>query len=220
LSVSDTGSGIPPEILERVFEPFFTTKEPGKGTGLGLASIHGLVKQSGGHIRIYSEVGRGTTIKIYLPRLAAEEKIHAAPSAVPADGPVPRASAGEVVLLVEDNEGVLQHASAMLKELGYDVLDVKDAGLALAVLDREPTARVDILFTDVVLPGKTNGRSLAEEAVKRRPGLPVLFATGYTKNAIIHGGILDAHVQLINKPYTRADVARKLRGMLDARELE
>ncbi len=213
LSVADTGSGIPPELLERAFEPFFTTKPAGQGSGLGLAMVHGFVKQSGGHVRIYSEVGHGTTVKIYLPRLVEEE---------PASAPLPQPSAArqadirggnnETILLVEDNEGVRDFARTSLEELGYAVLEARDGetALALAASDR----RVDLLFTDVVLPG-ISGRELANRMLARRPGLPVLFTTGYTRNAIIHHGRLDPGVQLLPKPFAQHDLARKVREMLD-----
>jgi signal transduction histidine kinase len=216
LSVADTGSGIAPDKIDRVFEPFFTTKEVGKGTGLGLAMVHGFVKQSGGHIRIYSEVGHGTTVKIYLPRLPSKEESAAAPAPTPAqrnaEGDA-RARAGETILLVEDNEGVRAYTKPTLEELGYRLLDAADAKQALQVLGA--AARIDLLFTDVVLPGGMSGRELADRIARERPTLPVLFTTGYTRNAIIHHGRLDPDVNLLTKPYTQQDLARKIRQLLD-----
>ncbi|HUI96362.1 MAG TPA: CHASE3 domain-containing protein [Xanthobacteraceae bacterium] len=214
LSVSDTGGGIAPEHLERLFEPFFTTKQ-GDGSGLGLAMVHGFVKQSSGHIRIYSEVGQGTTVKIYLPRLANAEPALAAPAEVarpPAD--IARARAGETVLLVEDNESVRAYAKSALEELGYKVVEARDAADALRAAGR--AGRIDLLFTDVVLGTGINGRELANQIGKTRAGLPVLFTTGYTRNAIVHQGRLDAGVHLLDKPYTQQDLARKIRELLDA----
>ncbi len=214
LSVSDTGVGIPPELLSRVFDPFFTTKDVGKGTGLGLAMIHGFVKQSHGHIRIYSELGHGTSVKIYLPRMTDA----AAPAAAPivssrTAGDAPRAKPGEVVLVVEDDEGVREFAVPAIESLGYEVLSARDGAEGLARLMEG--GRIDILFTDVVLPGKMNGRQLANEAQRLRPGLGVLYTTGYTRNAIVHDGRLDADVRLLSKPYTMDQLAVSLRSLID-----
>ena len=214
--VTDTGSGIRKDILDRVFEPFFTTKPPGEGSGLGLAMVHGFVKQSGGHVRIYSEEGHGTTVKIYLPRLLQAEEVRAVPAAKPSDGAtVPRARQSETILVVEDNEGVRDYAKGVLAELGYQVLEAGDAHDALRLLAANS---VDLLFTDVVLPGPMTGRALADKVSKMRPGLPVLFTTGYTRNAIVHQGRLDPDVHLLNKPFTQQDLARKIRELLDAAE--
>jgi signal transduction histidine kinase len=214
MCVTDTGTGIPKEILDRVFEPFFTTKPAGEGSGLGLAMVHGFVKQSGGHMRIYSEEGQGTTVKIYLPRLTNAEEIAAAPVGKVADvSPIPRARKGETILVVEDNEGVRDYAKEVLEELGYRVVEAGDAAQALTLLNKMP--RVNLLFTDVVLPGPDNGRALATKAREKYPNLPVLYTTGYTRNAIVHQGRLDADVELLNKPYTQQDLARKVRDLLD-----
>ncbi len=214
LSVTDTGLGIPPHILTRVFEPFFTTKDVGKGTGLGLATIHGFVKQSKGHIRIYSEPGQGTTVKIYLPRMTDATVVATTPEIrEPSDSVAPGAQADEVVLMVEDDEGVRDFARSALEGLGYKVLVGRDGVEGLALL-RE-AERVDVLFTDVVLPGGMNGRRLADEAVRLRPRLPILYTTGYTRNAIVHDGRLDPDVQLISKPYTQGLLARSLRRIID-----
>jgi signal transduction histidine kinase/ActR/RegA family two-component response regulator len=217
LSVTDTGVGIPPDILQHVFEPFFTTKGAGKGTGLGLAMVHGLVKQTKGHVRIYSEPGKGTTVKIYLPRMLSASAVASAPAPTPSvnEASAPRAKDGEVVLLVEDNEGVRLYAASILQDLGYRVLDAADVPGALELLDQKDAEKIDIVFTDVVLPMGMSGAVLAEEMKRRRPGVPVLFTTGYTRNAIVHNGILDRDVHLINKPYTASDVGQKLRQLLD-----
>ncbi len=214
LSVSDTGGGIPPDVLPRLFEPFFTTKQGGEGSGLGLAMVHGFVKQSGGHIRIYSEVGQGTTVKIYLPRLANPEPVHAVPAELaPADKPAPRAAASETVLVVEDNDAVRHYARAALEDLGYRVVEARDADEALRLI--EAGTHVDLLFTDVVLGSGLNGRELASKITGKIAGLPVLFTTGYTRNAIVHHGRLDAGVHLLDKPYTQQELGRKLRELLD-----
>jgi signal transduction histidine kinase/ActR/RegA family two-component response regulator len=216
LSVTDSGSGIPPEILARVFEPFFTTKQEGEGSGLGLAMVHGFVKQSGGHIRIYSEQGQGTTVKIYLPRLLQPEQAASTPAAKPVDAtPIPRALEHETVLVVEDNHGVREYAKAVLEDLGYRVHEASNAAEALHFLDGG-ASRLDLLFTDVVLP-ELSGRELARKAQEMRAGLPVLFTTGYTRNAIVHRGQLDPDVQLLGKPYTQQSLARKVRELLDTK---
>ena len=215
LSVSDTGTGISPEHLSKVFEPFFTTKSASMRTGLGLAMIYGFVKQSKGHIRIYSEVGHGTTAKIYLPRMIGAARAKSVPAAARGESAQsPTARPGEVVLMVEDDEDVLDSTVTLLRELGYSVLAARNGAAALAQL--QGSERVDILFTDVVLPQGMNGRALAIEAAALRPTLPVLFTTGYARNAIIHDGRLDPDVQFLAKPYTQQDIAQKLRAVLDA----
>lgn len=212
LAVSDIGIGMPATVIERAFEPFFTTKGEGRGTGLGLSQVYGFVKQSGGHIKIYSEPGQGTTIKIYLPRYAGGEKAEAATRAA-GDNLVPRGH-GETVLLVEDLDAVREYATKALTDLGYRVVEAGDAKAALDRLAREPN--VTLLFTDVGLPGGLNGRQLAEEALRRLPGLKVLYTTAYARNAISDHGVLDRGVQLLSKPYTLEALARKLREVLDA----
>jgi signal transduction histidine kinase/CheY-like chemotaxis protein len=215
LSVADTGTGIAPNILQRVFEPFFTTKRGAQGSGLGLAMVYGFVKQSGGHVRIYSELGHGTTVKIYLPRLVEVQQVEAAPAALPREtSPVPRAFPGEIVLLVEDNTEVREYAKSVLEELGYGVVEAADADQALKALQDSP--RIDLLFTDVVLPG-ASGREISCKALELQSGLPVLFTTGYTRNAIVHYGRLDPGVHLLNKPYTQRDLALKIRDVLDSK---
>jgi signal transduction histidine kinase len=215
LCVSDTGTGIRTEILDRVFEPFFTTKPQGEGSGLGLAMVHGFVKQSGGHIRIYSEQGHGTTVKIYLPRATGDEKVAAVPAGKPARAtPTAGARKDETVLVVEDNDGVREYAVEVLEQLGYRVLAASDAKEALRLLS--DGKHVDLLFTDIVLPGAITGRVLADQAKDIRPDLRVLYTTGYTRNAIVHQGRLDPDVHLLNKPYTQQSLARKVRDMLDS----
>ena len=214
ISVADTGAGIAPEVLDRVFEPFFTTKSIEAGSGLGLAMVHGFVKQTGGHVRIYSEVGQGTTVKIYLPRLRDADAVAAAPmpSSEPA-APVARARSGETILLVEDNDGVREYARSVLEDAGYRLIEAGTAEDAMRLASEHE--RIDLLFTDVVLPGGTSGRQLSDRLLALRPHLPVLYTTGYTRNAIVHHGRLDPDVQLLNKPYTQHDLLRKVRELLD-----
>ncbi len=212
IAVSDTGSGMTRAVLARAFEPFFTTKDVGHGTGLGLSQVYGFVKQSGGHVKVYSEVGLGTTIRIYLPRLSAGyEQVEADE---PQEEHAPQGELAEMVLVIEDDPDVRLYTVELIRDLGYLVLEAPDGGAALELLRREPG--VGLLFTDVGLPGGMNGRQLAEAARALRPELPVLFTTGYARNAIVHGGRLDPGVQLITKPFTRAALAVKLREVLDA----
>ncbi len=207
LAVSDTGVGMTKETLAKAFEPFYTTKEVGRGTGLGLSMVYGFVKQSGGHVTIYSEPDQGTTVKLYFPRHTGAGAIDPAPEARS-----PPASAGEVVLVVEDNDDVRAYSVMSLTELGYEVLEARDGEAALAVLEAQP--RIDLLFTDVVLPGMS-GRVLVDRAVAMRPDLRVLFTTGYSRNAIVHQGRLDAGVQLISKPFTFDQLGIRVRDTLD-----
>ncbi len=203
IAVADTGLGMPPDVIDRAFEPFFTTKEVGKGSGLGLSMVYGFTKQSGGHVKIYSEVGYGTVVKLYLPRAGEVADIVVEAG----DGEMDRGA--ESILLVEDDELVREHVESQLLSLGYRVRSVGDGQEALIVLKQN--ADIDLLFTDVVMPGGINGRQLADEARKLRPGLPVLFTSGYTENAIVHHGRLDRGVHLINKPYRRQELAAKIR---------
>ncbi|MCQ8242054.1 PAS domain-containing protein [Rhizosaccharibacter radicis] len=206
MAVTDTGSGMTPEIVSRVFEPFFSTKPEGKGSGLGLSMVYGFVKQSGGHVAIYSEPGHGTTIRLYLPRATATEDV-----AVPVDtGPV--VGGTETVLVVEDDAEVRGTVVEMLSDLGYRVLKAVDAVSALSVV--ESGIPIDLLFTDVVMPGTLKSPELARKARERLPGIAVLFTSGYTQNAIVHGGRLDAGVELLSKPYTREALARRIRHVL------
>jgi PAS domain S-box-containing protein len=210
LSVTDTGVGIPKDILARVFEPFFTTKGEGKGTGLGLSMVYGFVKQSGGHVTIYSEPGDGTCVKLYLPRYRGAAPLeHGAGDHQAALG----AADGEVVLLVEDNDAVRAYSVMSLTELGYEVLEAVDAEGALPILRSDQ--RIDLLLTDVVLPGRS-GRQLANAAAQIRAGLRVLYTTGYSRNAIVHQGRLDAGVDLLSKPFTYEQLAAHVRRVLDA----
>jgi PAS domain S-box-containing protein len=212
IAVADTGMGMDPATVEKAFEPFFTTKEVGKGTGLGLSQVYGFVRQSNGHVKVYSEIGEGTTVKIYLPRYSgAEEQVE--------DVKPPRGAQGaigvESILVVEDDEALRAYTLEILKELGYRVLEAPSGAGALAMLDRE--GDIDLLFTDIVMPGGLNGRQLADEALRRRPGLKVLFTTGYTRNAIVHHGRLDPGVQLISKPFSFAELGAKIRTLLEAK---
>jgi len=209
LSISDTGHGMDEATIAQAFEPFFTTKPVGHGTGLGLSQVYGFVKQSGGHLKIYSEPGDGTTIKIYLPRLdgvAMDDSQNVA--AMAREG-----SATETILVVEDDADVREQSVEALGELGYRVLQAPDGPTALRLMRRE--AQVDLLFTDVVLPGGMTGAQVAAAASDIQPGLKVLYTTGYARNAIVHNGRLDPGVQLITKPYSFADLAAKIRDVLD-----
>jgi signal transduction histidine kinase/CheY-like chemotaxis protein len=210
IAVSDSGVGMSPETLERAFEPFYTTKETGKGTGLGLSQVYGFIKQSGGHVKIYSEVGQGTSIKLYLPRHDGEEAIIA--SEVPSLTGMEQGR-GETILIVEDDEGVRQYASEILRDLNYQVIEAKDSAAALKLVEADK--KFDLLLTDVVLPGK-NGRELADEVQRRNPSVKVIFMTGYSRNAIVHQGRLDRGAELISKPLIEAIVARKIRQVLDS----
>ncbi|KAB8038225.1 PAS domain S-box protein [Janthinobacterium aquaticum] len=206
LAVSDTGSGMPPEVLAQAFDPFFSTKPEGKGTGLGLSMVYGFVKQSGGHIKIYSEVGQGTTVRVYLPRNLGEEARQETQVLAEASG------GEETILVAEDDEAVRHIVVEMLTGLGYRVLKANDAAAALAIL--ESGMAVDLLFTDVVMPGPLRSSELARKARELLPQLAVLFTSGYTENSIVHGGRLDPGVELLGKPYSRDSLARKLRQVL------
>jgi len=207
--VSDTGVGIPGNLLDKVFEPFFTTKDAGKGSGLGLSMVYGFVKQSNGHIKIYSEEGYGTSVKLYLPQAAG------APEEVATDAGISGSEGGdEFILLVEDDALVREYVVAQISRFGYHTLAASNAAEALAIIDQGE--RIDLLFTDVMLPGGMNGRQLATEALKRRPGLKVLYTSGYTENALVHHGRLDAGVLLLPKPYLSSDLARMIRIALQS----
>jgi PAS domain S-box-containing protein len=210
LAVSDTGAGMSQAIIEKAFEPFFTTKEAGQGTGLGLSQVYGFVKQSNGHIKIYSELGQGTTVKLYMPRLAAGE-MAAAEERVPPPS-VATEPCSQSILLVEDNEFLATTVLEILTEQGYRALLAPDGETAIRILEANPD--INLLFTDVGLPGALNGRQLADEAKRRWPELKVLFTTGYTQNAIIHHGRLDPGVELIGKPFTYAALAARIQRIL------
>jgi len=209
VAVTDTGVGMTPEVLKRAVEPFFTTKPAGQSSGLGLSMVYGFVKQSLGHLKIYSEPGVGTTVRMYLPRSDADEEL-----------PLPQTPAGlpegghETVLVAEDDDDVRETTVALLRDLGYQVLAAHDGQSALAMLTSTPT--VDLLFTDVVMPGPVSSTELVRQALLKQPGLAVLFTSGYAENAIVHGGRLDAGVQLLSKPYNRDALAHKLRMALRA----
>ncbi|WP_342152046.1 CHASE3 domain-containing protein [Methylorubrum sp. SB2] len=205
LAVSDTGHGMTPEVVKRVFEPFFTTKPDGKGTGLGLAMVFGFVKQSGGHVKIYSEPGEGTTVKIYLPRAMGVVPVAGQRSVAPVE--LPRGDA--TVLVVEDEPAVREIACAILSDLGYRVLEASDGEEALRMFGANANA-IDLLLTDVVLPGEVRGRTLSERILAMRPEVRVLFMSGYTENSIVHHGRLDDGVMLIGKPFKREQLAIKV----------
>ena len=211
IAVSDSGEGMPPEIIDRVFEPFFTTKPVGSGTGLGLSQVFGFVKQSGGHVRIYSELGRGTTVKIYLPRYFGDAKEAARSSFDPRAAEAQAVT--ETILVVEDEMRLRELTCAGLRELGYIVHEAANGTDALKLIDSLPT--LHCLFTDIVMPDMT-GRVLADEAVKRRPDLKVLYTTGYTRNAVVHNGVLDPGVNFLAKPFMLQDLATKLRAVLSS----
>jgi signal transduction histidine kinase len=208
LSLTDMGTGMPPEVIERAMEPFFTTKEPGKGTGLGLSMVYGFAKQSGGHLNIYSDVGVGTTIRLYLPRALGEDAGQAA--AMEPDRALP--TGGEAILLVDDNAALRRVTLRRLTALGYRVHDAETGPAALAVIDSGE--QFDLLFTDIGLPGQMNGFELADRARERRPGLKVLFTTGYGNPGGRNGAAGSQLKHLIRKPYRSDELADKLRAAL------
>jgi len=209
LAVSDTGIGMTAEVLQHAFEPFFTTKEVGKGTGLGLSMIYGFAKQSQGHVKIYSEAGHGTTVRLYLPRKTTAEERAAAPARAE------RRSEGgsETILVVEDDADVRAFVSGQLRDLGYRVIEAADGPQVQRILESDEP--IDLLFTDVVMPGGMTGRQLAETARTRRPALKAVFTSGYTENSIVHQGKLDRGVSFLAKPFRRQDLAAKVRETLD-----
>jgi signal transduction histidine kinase/CheY-like chemotaxis protein len=207
IAVSDTGLGIAQNMLDKVFEPFFTTKDVGKGSGLGLSMVYGFVKQSNGHIKIYSEEGHGTSVKLYLPQAAGVPEVSATEASIAAGD-----HGDESILIVEDDALVREYVVTQIRRFGYRTLAASNAAEALTVMDGPE--RIDLLFTDVIIPGGMNGRQLATEAVRRRPGLKVLYTSGYTENAIVHHGRLDAGVLLLPKPYISSDLARLIRTAL------
>ncbi len=209
--VSDTGTGMPPDVIAKVFDPFFTTKPIGMGTGLGLSMIYGFTRQSGGQVRIYSEVGQGTTVCIYLPRHHGGD----VDSEQEADrnGEAPRAVEGETVLVVDDEPTVRMLVADVLGDLGYVALEAEDGASGLKIL--QSRARVDLLITDVGLPNGMNGRQVADAARVLRPGLKILFITGYAENAVVSGGFLDPGMAVLTKPFAMDDLAAKIRGLIE-----
>lgn len=207
--VTDTGTGMTPDVIDRAFDPFFTTKAVGKGTGLGLSQVFGFVKQSGGHVAIYSEVAQGTTIKLYLPRFVGAD---AESPAISAPDLPPEGKASEVILVVEDEQRVRHYAVDALRELGYTAISAASPLEALRAIEEQP--EITLLFTDIVMPDMT-GRQLADAAIVKRPDLKILFTTGYTRNAVVHNGMIDVGVAFLSKPYGMGDLARKIRDVLD-----
>ncbi len=210
IAVTDSGTGMSPEVVARAFDPFFTTKETGRGTGLGLSQVYGFIRQSNGHIKIYSEVGAGTTVKMYVPRYLGELR---EPAPRPVAGTVQRGHAGEVILVAEDDERVRSMVVAALSDLGYTVLAAPNGPAALEIIG-DRTKDLSLLFTDIVMPEMT-GRVLSEEANKIRPDLKVLYTTGFTRNAVVHNGVLDHGVRFLPKPFTVDELAAKIRQILD-----
>jgi CheY-like chemotaxis protein len=211
LAVSDTGTGMSREVLARVFEPFFTTKEPGKGTGLGLAMVFGFAKQSGGHVNIQSEPGKGTTVSLYLPRAIGVELAGTPRAAAPAE--LPRGSA--TILVVEDDDDVRAVAVTILRDLGYQVMTAADGTEALRLFDASE-AGIDLLLVDMMLPGGMKGDEVARRLREEQPRLPILFMTGYTDNPVVHHDRRNDNIQLIGKPFQRVQLAHKVAEMLDA----
>ncbi|UWM76991.1 response regulator [Rhizobium sp. WSM4643] len=209
VSMTDTGTGMSPEVIERAFDPFYTTKGPGKGTGLGLSQVYGYIKQSGGHIKIYSEIDRGTTVKIYLPRRVA---ITDARSGAAGAQPIPHGSVNDTILVVEDDEHVRTMTAESLHELGYTVLQAASGIEALLLLEENPA--VDLIFTDIVMP-QMSGRQLADVVQEKWPTIRILYTTGYTRNAIVHNGVLDHGVSLLAKPFSLEQLAHKIRELLN-----
>jgi PAS domain S-box-containing protein len=207
--VTDTGSGMAPDVIERAFDPFYTTKPMGQGTGLGLSMTYGFAKQSGGQVRIYSEVDKGTTMRIFLPRHAGEEDAESLPAQL---AEVPRAQAGETILIVDDDEAVRMLVTEVLQELGYGAIEAADGTSGLNVL--QSNARIDLLITDVGLPGGMNGRQIADVARVHRPGLKVLFITGYAENAVVRNGFLEAGMQIMVKPFTMEALAARIQDVI------
>jgi CheY-like chemotaxis protein len=206
IEVSDNGTGIPPEALNQIFEPFFTTKEQGKGTGLGLSMVFGFVKQSAGHITVYSEVGHGTTFRLYLPRAMTAAD-------APEAAPVSEQGGHETILAVEDNEGLRRVVVRQLNDLGYRVIEAHDGPTALKILENEP---IDVLFTDIMMPGGMSGYDLAKSAVARWPVLKVLLTSGFPETKLNGNGNSPVKMQLLTKPCRKDDLARALRKVLDA----
>jgi CheY-like chemotaxis protein/two-component sensor histidine kinase len=208
ISVTDSGSGMSADILERVLEPFFTTKPVGKGSGLGLSMVHGFVKQSGGHLKLYSELGHGTTVNLYLPRSVEAEQTRAVqPSKIL------RSNGGEVVLVVEDDPHLRSLTLRLLASLGYQTIEADDGPAACEKFDAAD--RVDLLLTDVVLPNGMNGLELSRQTRSRRPGLKVVFMSGYPRDAVSRDGVLESGIHILSKPFAKAELGRVVRQVLD-----
>ncbi len=217
IAVADSGTGMTADVLSRVFEPFFTTKPDGHGTGLGLSQVYGFVKQTGGHIKVYSEPGLGTTAKLYFPKvLESGSRLQASPEEPKRLNNIPRARSGETILVVEDDEDVRNYTASSLRELGYMVFEAADAGSALDIVERE--ADIQLLFTDLGLPGGIDGKALADRVQSARPPLKVLITSAYAGSALIHEGRLDAGVELLGKPFSFAVLASRIRELLDRPE--
>jgi signal transduction histidine kinase/CheY-like chemotaxis protein len=213
VAMTDTGTGMPAEVIRQAFEPFFTTKADGRGTGLGLSQVYGFVKQSGGHVKLYSELAIGTTAKIYLPKSLEAFEGGEMPLEPSSSAQVPGARSGEAILVVEDDEDVRNYAVGSLRDLGYIVFEAADAVAGLGLVVREPN--LSLLFTDLGLPGGIDGRVLAQQALKHRPLLKVLITTAYAGEALVHEGRLDPGLNLLSKPFTFAALARRVRQLLD-----
>jgi CheY-like chemotaxis protein len=211
IAVSDTGCGMPPEVMERAFEPFFTTKESGKGTGLGLSMVFGFIKQSGGQVSLYSEVGYGTTVKLYLPQTALAKEA----KPVPVDDAADLPTGGETILVVEDNQNVRRIVTRQLRSLRYRVLEAANGHAALEAL-RSGVA-IDLVFTDILMPGGMSGRDLALQVRQVRPTLKILFTSGFTAAGLTASNLAEIRPQLLSKPYRYQDLARKVREVLDQR---
>jgi CheY-like chemotaxis protein len=209
VAVTDTGSGMPPEVLNRAFDPFFTTKDVGRGTGLGLSQVHGFAKQSHGHVKIYSELGVGTTVKLYLPRDTSNKDEPLPPPPTVDEMPTTQRK----VLVVEDDADVREFVVSVLEDLGYQAIAADNAESARALLTQD--IQIDIMLTDVVMPG-ANGKQLVDDVRGVRPDVTVLFMTGYSRNAIVHNGVLDPGVRLITKPFTVDELSRELRAAIVA----
>ena len=214
ISVADTGTGMPPAVLHQAFEPFFTTKSDGRGTGLGLSQVYGYIKQSGGHVKLYSEPALGTTVKLYLPKALATESPGDSSLEVSRERvTIPTARSGETVLVVEDDNDVRDYTVSSLRELGYRVFEAPDAAVALDLIRKEPAIR--LLFTDLGLPGGMDGKELAERAREIRPLLKVLITTAYAASVLVHDGRLDSGVELLNKPFSFTGLAMRIRELFD-----
>jgi CheY-like chemotaxis protein len=211
ICITDSGDGMDRETMSRAFEPFFTTKDVGRGTGLGLSQVYGFVKQSGGHVKLYSETGIGTTVRLYLPRLLGSMTEEEAGSAVA----IPAGTRADSILVVEDDDDVRAYSVEALRELGYRVLEADDGPSALRMLERDEGCRVSLLFTDVVLPSGSTGEQIAAQARELCPNLKVLFTTGYAHDAVVRHGHLDSGAHLLTKPFSYADLAAKVRAVLD-----